>query len=355
MIELVRRLDPRRWEVHVACFHSAGAWLSRAAVAAASMAAFPVTSFKSTGALAQMRAFAAWCRERELVVVHTSELYSNILFLPGAALARVPVRIGSRREIVTGKTRPQLALQRAAYACAHRVVANARAAAAQLALERVPAHKVAVVPNGLHVEHFTPRALPSSLRRVAMVANLRPEKGQDVLIDAVPEVLRRFPDARFDLIGDGSERAALERRARERGVADAVSFLGHREDVAALLAASDIFVLPSRSEAFPNALLEAMAAGIPVVASAVGGVTEIVEDERNGLLVPPGDAGALARQICRLMDDSALATTLADNARTLVQTRFSFDRMVAAIDDIYVSELTRRAGVGAAQSQFASL
>ncbi len=355
MIELVRRLDPRRWEVHVACFHSAGAWFSRAAVAAASVASFPISSFKDPRAFGQMRAFAAWCRQKRIVVVHTSELYSNIFFLPAAAMARVPVRIGSRREIVAGKTRAQLALQRVAYACAHRIVANARAAAAQLRRERVSPQKVTVVPNGLHVEHFTPRALPQTLRRVAVVANLRPEKGQDVLIDAVPDVLRRFPDAHFELIGDGTERNLLERLARDRGVAHAVTFAGHREDVAARLAASEIFVLPSRSEAFPNAVLEAMAAGLPVVASAVGGVVEVVEDGRTGLLAQPGDAPALARQICRLMENSSLATTLADNGRTLVQTRYSFDRMVSAIDDIYVSELTRRTGMAVVESQLASL
>jgi hypothetical protein len=125
MTELVRRLDPRRWEVHLVCFRPSGAWFARAAERAASVTSFPIRSFRDTSTLSQMRAFAAWCRERRIALVHTSELYSNIFFLPAAALARVPVRIGSRRELTMGKTPGQLLLQRLAYGCAHRIVACA--------------------------------------------------------------------------------------------------------------------------------------------------------------------------------------------------------------------------------------
>jgi glycosyltransferase involved in cell wall biosynthesis len=188
-----------------------------------------------------------------------------------------------------------------------------------------------------------------------MVANLRAEKGHDVLIEAAVPILRRFPDAVFDLIGDGSERASLIARAHARGVASAFLFTGHCEDVPARLAQADLFVLPSRSEAFPNAVLEAMAAGLPVVASAVGGIREVIEDEVTGLLTPAGDAPAVADRLSRLMGDAALAAGLARRARAFVQSRYSFDRMVAAIDALYVSELTRRAPAGIPQSQLASL
>jgi glycosyltransferase involved in cell wall biosynthesis len=356
MTELVRRLDPARWEVHLACFQTDGAWFGRAAERAASVASFPIKSFKDPATFAQMRAFAAWCREKRIALVHTSELYTNICFLPGAAMARVPVRIGSRREIVAGKTIGQLALQRLAYTCAHHIVANAEAVATRLTREGVRARRITVVPNGLDHGRFAPRLVSTApRRRVAMVANLRPEKGHDLLIDASVSVLAEFPDARFDIIGDGTERQRVEAYARARGVAHAFTFHGHCEDVPSRLAAADVFVLPSRSEAFPNAVLEAMAAGLPVVASAVGGILEVVRHGDTGLLVRSGDAGALASQIRSLMADEPLAARLAARGVALVQSRYSFDRMVAALDELYVTELTRRAPVTVPESRLASL
>ena len=184
MIELVRRLNPSRLAVHVACFHARGAWFDRVANAAASVAEFPVTGFRKPSVVRQAVAFGRWCQARRIAIVHATELYSNIFALPAAALAGVPVRIGNRREINPDKTPAQIALQRAAYGCAHVVVANSHAAARRLALERVPARKIAVVPNGLEVEPLPARPASTSRRNIVVVANLRPEKGHDVLIDA---------------------------------------------------------------------------------------------------------------------------------------------------------------------------
>ncbi|HMD37417.1 MAG TPA: glycosyltransferase, partial [Vicinamibacterales bacterium] len=185
MIELVRRLDGCRWTVHVACFHARGGWFGRVAEAAASVAEFPVTSFRDADAARHLWSFAQWCRTHRLAIVHTTELYSNIFGMPGAALARVPVRIANRREINPDKSVAQLALQRAGYALAHRVVANSRAAADRLRLERVPDRKIAVIANGLSADQH-PDRIPAGRppRKVVAVANLRSEKGHDVLIDA---------------------------------------------------------------------------------------------------------------------------------------------------------------------------
>jgi glycosyltransferase involved in cell wall biosynthesis len=354
MIELVRRLDPSRWAVHVACFHARGAWLSNASEAAASVAEFPIRTFKTPAVLGPLRAFAQWCRAREILVVHTTELYSNIFGLPGAALAGVPVRIASRREINANKTIGQIAIQRAAYLCAHKVVANSRAAARRLRAERVPLRKIAVVPNGLDVSAFRARQGRARLRKVVVVANLRPEKGHDILIDAAPEVLRRFPDAQFEIVGGGPKLTALIARARGRGVLHAFTFLGHREDVVGRLEAGDIFVLPSRSEAFPNAVMEAMASGLPIVASEIGGIRELVENEEAGLLVPVENAPAVAEQICRLMGDPPLAERLGATARARAASRYSFDRMVAAFESIYLAELAGHGLVASGRPRLAT-
>jgi L-malate glycosyltransferase len=354
MIEMVRRLDPSRWEVHLACFRAKGTWFQRAAEAAASVAEFPVHSFRTPRIVRHIRAFAGWCRARRIALVHTTELYSNIFGLPAAALAAVPVRIANRREINPDKTPAQIAMQRAAYACAHRIAANSRAAAARLERERVPARKISVVPNGLDLRQFSLRVRRGPLRKVIVVANLRREKGHDVLIDAAGSVLDRHPDARFEVVGGGPEQAALLDRVRARGIQHAFSFLGHRDDVAARLAGADIFVLPSRSEAFPNAVLEAMAAGLPIVASAVGGIPELLADNCTGLLVPPGDPASLSARLCQLMEDSSLGSRIGDSARSEAQSRYSFDRMVAEFDRIYVDELTRCGIVPTGQPQLAA-
>src|SRR4051812_1497128 len=227
MTELVRRLDPSRWTVHVACFHARGAWFPRVAEVAASVEEFPVTSFKSPRTVRHLWDFASWCRRRRIALVHTTELYSNIFGLPGAALAGVPVRIGNRREINPDKSRGQIAMQRAAYAVAHKVIANSRAAAERLLFERVPAHKVAVVANGVDFDRVQHRQWRPKLRKVVVVANLRSEKGHDVLMDAAVDVLRQVPDAGFEFVGGGPQLEPPRGRAGGRGVAHPNTVPGH--------------------------------------------------------------------------------------------------------------------------------
>jgi glycosyltransferase involved in cell wall biosynthesis len=206
------------------------------------------------------------------------------------------VRIGSRRGIVSPVgVAGLLPLQRAGYAVAHRVVANSAAAAARLRAEYLPSRKIVVIPNGIDLPPAGQRALHTAAPVITTVANLRAGKGHDVLLAAASRILRWFPAARFQLVGDGPLRPALEQQAAALGLGDRVDFLGHRDDVADLLRASDVFAFPSLMEAFPNAVMEAMSHGVPVVASNVGGIPELVTDRRNGLLVPPGDAAALAR------------------------------------------------------------
>jgi hypothetical protein len=136
MIELIARLDRRRFRVHPVCFHSEGAWFDRVSGLGEPVAVFPIHGFRRPGTARQLRAFSQWCQHHHIAVLHTCELYSNIFGLPGAALASVPVRIGSRR----GFVEPSGAqwLQRIAYSAAHRVVANSQAAAARLRVEGVP-------------------------------------------------------------------------------------------------------------------------------------------------------------------------------------------------------------------------
>ena len=356
MTELIRRLDPERFTVHVACFEKAGAWLPRVAERAASIAEFPIHGFARPATFRAVLNFASWCKQRRIAVVQTCDLYANIFGLAGAALAGVPVRIGSRRELNPDKTPGQIRLQRLAYRCATRVVANSAAARQMLLSEGLAPASVAVIPNGVDVAAYPDRAEAAKPRsRVITVANLRPEKNHETLIAAAAQLVASFPTVQFQIVGEGPRRSELEGLVRARGLERSIVFLGHREDVSELLGAADVFVLPSRSEAFPNGAIEAMAAGLPVVASAVGGLLDLIEPDRTGLLVPAGDAEALAAALRRLFSDPVLAGRLGEAAQTQVRQRYSFERMVASFEELYATGLAARQVSGAQRAQAAGI
>jgi glycosyltransferase involved in cell wall biosynthesis len=340
--ELIRRMDPARFRVHVACFHREGAWVPRIVERAASIVEFPIEGFARLSTPLQLLAFARWCRREHIAVVQTCDLYANIFGLPGAALAGVPVRIGSRQELDSNTSDRQIRLQRLAYRFATKVVANSPAALEILEREGVAASSIAVIPNGVDLGAFPERAGSASIRTIITVANLRREKSHETLLAAAAVLLRTHPQLRFQIVGDGPRRAELEELSQARGLAGHVEFLGQREDVPSLLAAADAFVLPSRSEAFPNGAIEAMAAGLPVVASDVGGMRDLIANGRTGVLVPPGDPEALALAVASLIDNPADAAALGRAARREVQQRYSFDRMTTGFEDLYLSALRAR-------------
>lgn len=344
MTELIQRLDRSRFDVHVACFQREGAWLPRVE-ACAPVTAFPIRGFARPATLAQAARFARWCRTHRIALLQTCDLYANTFALPAAALAGVPVRIGSRRELNPDKSAGQIALQRHAYRCAHAIVANSRAAARQLESEGVAADRVRVIPNGVDADRFGQRPIGLAVTTILTVANLRSEKAHEVLLAAAAQ-LRRYSYLRYVIAGDGPRATELRALAERLGVAAQVRFLGHREDVPALLADADAFVLPSRSEAFPNGAIEAMAAGLPVIASRVGGLLDLIDDGRTGLLVPPDDPGALAAALESLILSPARAAMLGAAARSDVTRRYSFGRMVGGFEDLYLAQL-HTAGVPA--------
>ena len=354
MTELIRRLDPR-FEIHVACFRKEGAWLSRVADRAASVVEFQVSGFATPGAAKQLAAFARWCRRHRIAVVHTCDLYANILGLPGAALARVPIRIGSRRELNPDKSPGQIHLQRHAYRCATTVAANSPAARRMLETEGIAPASIAVIPNGIDAMTRPVRESGTGVRRLITVANLRAEKQHDVLLRAVAALAARGRVVELAIVGDGPRRGPLEALTRSLGIESCVRFLGHREDVPVLLAASDAFVLASRSEAFPNAAIEAMAAGLPVVASAVGGLLDLIAQGRTGVLVAQGDVRQLADAIDTLIGDPVGAAALGARAREHVREHYSFDRMVDAFERLYLSERPARRVLRPARTEAAEI
>jgi L-malate glycosyltransferase len=338
MTELVRRLDRSRFDVSVACFHREGAWLPRV-VECAPVIEFPIRAFARPGTVRQAAAFARWCRRQRIKAVQACDLYANVFALPAAALAGVPVRIGSRRELNPDKSDAQISLQRHAYRCAHVVVANSSAGRAHLEREGVPSSRIRVIPNGIAADRFRPTSRVQPVQTIVTVANLRREKAHDVLLRAAALLVPTHGNLRFVIAGEGPCASALRALAASLRLDGHVEFLGHVTDVPALLGRADAFVLPSLTEAFPNAAMEAMAAGLPVVASAVGGLLDLIDHGHTGLLAPAGDPSALAAAISTLVSDPVRAARLGAAAREHVASRYSFDRMVRSFEDLYLAHL----------------
>lgn len=220
-------------------------------------------------------------------------------------------------------------------------------AEARLARGVGAARRVRVVHNGIEPAPDGPvNARMARLAErgpvVCALTQLRPGKGIETLIDALPDVLARHPDAQVAIGGDGPDLQALRERARARGALDAMHFLGPCEDPLTVLRGSDLFVHPSWAESFPYAILEAMSVGLPIVASDVGGVGEAVYDGESGSLVPPGDAQALARALSELLGDTARGASLGEAARRTVEQRFTRTSMVDGIDRVYADAVAQR-------------
>jgi glycosyltransferase involved in cell wall biosynthesis len=195
--------------------------------------------------------------------------------------------------------------------------------------------RVAMIPNGVRPAPRGPERGSGTV--VGCVARLAHQKGIDVLLDAAPAVLKHVPDARFMVIGDGPLEVVLRRRAAELGVADRVRFRTDLVgDARSVLSAIDVFVLPSRWEGMPIALLEAAAAGLPCIASRVGGVEEVLEDGVSGIVVTPERAAELATAVVQLLRDSFLRRRMGRAARERVSVRFGVDRMVRDTELVYL-------------------
>lgn len=228
---------------------------------------------------------------------------------------------------------------------ADRVVVNAEA----LRPGGRAARRTEVVPSGVDTERFRPctgeRAgakrrlgVPPERPLIGTVGRLEERKGTMTLVEAAARLAAgAVPDVEIVVAGDGPLRAELARCAESLGIADRVRLLGDRSDVREVLAALDVFVLPSRTEGMSNALLEAMAMELPVVATAVGGTPEVIVAEASGLLVPSDDAAALAQAVERLVAAPELAVRLGGEARRRVEERYGVRAMVSRLEDIYAA------------------
>lgn len=309
---------------------------------------------------------AAWrlyrlLRDENCQVLHMHMSKAALLGGVVGLAARVPVRVNTAHNLGCVAL-PQRALRALFWVydkllfalTMHAVITvSARIKQTIVRMRLLSEDKAHAIPNGIDATPFESDADARAQVRASLglapgdvavgcVARLVWFKGLDALIDAIPAVVHRHPQARFFIVGDGPLKGELLEQARQLGIADKLSFLGERDDVAKLLSAFDIFVLPSVSEGMPITILEAMAAARPTVATDVGGVGEMIEDHVSGLLVPPRTPRALADALNALVGDAPLRVRMGQAARARLDQHFAQDGMVASTDRLYRDALKQR-------------
>jgi sugar transferase (PEP-CTERM/EpsH1 system associated) len=301
--------------------------------------------------------FARLCRTLRPHLVHARN-WGTMDAVIGARLARVPAVIHSEhgRDLndLDGSHRARLAVRRllAPFIDLH-VAVSADLQRWLVEHVHVRPEKVRVVPNGVDAARFKPLLERDSLRRqhgyrptdlvFGAVGRLTPVKDHRTLLEAFHLLSRHHPHFRLIVVGDGPERPVLEAHVRHRGLGEHVRFVGHRDDVAPWLGMMDVFVHPSLMEGMCNAVLEAMAVALPVVATAVGGTPEIIEHGVTGLLVPPATPTALSEAMTSYCANAQVRGVHGAAGRERVATQFTILKMITGYTDVYRDALARRA------------
>lgn len=348
-VEMARQLKQEGYRVTVGCLRADGPLRAKLNEAGLECVEFSVrASLLRPKAFLQMLRLVDFLRKRRFKVVHTNDLYSNLFAVPAAWLARVPVVISSRRDL--GRwwwyTPVRRKILRRVQELSTRILVNSEAVRQELLIkDGFRPEKIHVVYNGIDAqkyiqatperEHLLP-GISSNHKLIVTVANMHTcAKGHGDLIEAARTIREEHPEARFVLAGDGEMRRFFEDQVRAAGLQEMFVFLGHRTDIPALLASCDIGVLASRTEGLPNAVLEYMAAGLPVVATTVGGVPEIIENETNGFLIPPENPAALSGAILRLLKDGQMRKRLGNAGRERILAQFNFTSVMARLKQLY--------------------
>lgn len=288
-------------------------------------------------------------RTSRVEVLHAHLFDPSVVGLIASRIARTPIRVHTRHysdyHTRIGR-RWHLRLDQLCTRLSHAVIAVSQHTADHLInVEGAPRGKVHVIHNGIDFDRV--RTSPDAVARVkaafrgpdglllVTVGRLHPEKGYEYLFRALAAAKARIPEVRLLVAGEGQFERTYRDMVAGLGLAETVLFLGFRTDVADLVSAADLFVLPSVAEAFGIAVAEAVYLGTPVLATSCGGIPEIVEQGRDGVLVPPGDVPALADALVSLLNDPARCAQLRSAGTARIRAQFSFEKMVAAYESLY--------------------
>ncbi|MFN0050762.1 MAG: glycosyltransferase [Planctomycetales bacterium] len=334
LTELVTRLDRAEWEPHVYCL-GPEAHFTRVL----REQGIPVTCFGARGLFGAPRVIRKWTRElrqSQPMILYNWLFHASLLGRIAGRWAGVPhvlsgIRVAERRNTWHGRWDRWTNFLVERNVCVSQGVATFLEQSVGL-----DCLKTVVIPNavdGARFERVSPADLsslgiPQGCRVLITVGRLEHQKGVDVLLAAAPAILTRFTDVHLLIVGDGPDRRALEGQARMLNLAERVHFTGSRHDVPALLKASTALVLPSRWEGMPNVVLEAMAAGKPIVATQVEGTAELVTPGLNGWLVPPEQPQAIAEGVALLLEDSEGGSRMGRESQRICLERFTIEQFV---------------------------
>lgn len=347
-IRTAERLHGTRAEIELVLLGADGPLRARYEAMGITVHEFQIPNLYGREAVRQGFRFARFLRAARIDVLHCHDVYSNVFGSVWGRVARVPAIIVSRRWWSSLPQRKLRVANRIAYRLASRVLANSAAVGESVrTAEGVAAARIAVVPNFVESDAFEapgPAArlalldslgVPAARRLVGIVARLDPVKDHRTLLQAFALLVERAPDAHLVVVGDGPMRSELESLACELGIGGDVTFAGMRANRPNLHHLFDVSVLTSRSEGFPNSIVEAMAAGRAVVATGVGGVCDAVADGTTGLLVQPGDAPAVAHALGRLLDAPETASRMGDAGRVRANALFGEEAVLSGLAALY--------------------
>ena len=348
LAEMIARLDKSRFDVHLCCFQESER-LSRLAEHCSQLV-LPVKSIYRLNGWRQMRRARRYINENGIDIVHTFMVKANILGVMAARKSRCRAILSSRRNLGYWLTPFYLRLYRRLNKSTTRLVANSeRVRKFVIETEGVAPDKVDVLYNGVDMTTYAPGcgdpAVPRSLgipdgaKLVGIVANLRPVKDHALFLRAAKLVAGRVPEAAFVLVGTGPLREELARLATDLGIAGKVFFTDGAGTVQDFLGRMCIGCLSSESEGFSNALIEYMAAGLPVVATDAGGNAEAVENDVTGYIVPHGNPEALAEPIAELLGDDTKRIEMGRRSLERCREMFEIGAAVRRHEDYYAALL----------------
>jgi glycosyltransferase involved in cell wall biosynthesis len=351
ILTLIRGLDRKQFRLYLVCSPDVAAAVRTDVPPDVELLPLLFPSPSRVAGAAQLR---RWIGERRIQVLHSHLFISSLCASPVGWMCRVPLIIETphvRESWRRGWKANNFTIDRMAGRFVDRYIAVSYANARYLVEEKgLPEKKVRVIQNGSDLSRFNPAHLaPPGMREelgfapgdpvMLVAARLEPQKGHKVLLSAMPEILREFPNARLVCLGDGVLRQELEQQAQQLGLQSNLRFVGFRSNVTDWLALCDFTVLPSFYEGLPLVAVESLAAGRPMVATAVDGTPEVVLNGQTGITVPAGDPRALSAGICSMLRSPALRQRMAEQGRAHVLERFSHERQVRETGEFYLEAL----------------
>lgn len=350
MTVIAKALDRTRFEPYVGCFRPAGLRGAELRAAQVPIVNFPVYSFASLAAASGAFALARFIRARNIRLVHTFDYPLTAFAIPIVRLFTGAAAVSSQRshrELIPPNFRRLIS---ATDRMAHAIVVNCEFVERHLERdERVPAARIRLCPNGIDLDEFQrgagswPPALASGGLVIGTVCALRPEKDIATLVEAFARVRRNRVGIQLAIVGSGPAREPIGMLAERLGIREDCVFVPATAEVGPWLGAIDIFVLPSRSEALSNSLMEAMACGCCAVASNVGGNPELVRAGETGLLFEAGSAAGLAAALETVIASETLRRRLAQAGERRIRTAFSAGASAERMGAIYSELIERRA------------